>query len=128
MLLGRLCNLRRSYCLLTITDGFNKHGPSAVKGCSKGLSTNWSFHAATGPPYSVGVSPEGVVGEVIVGGERDPRKLAQLRNYRIKADEATIAKSLQGHWLEEHIFKSLRLALQSDCEAVDPRRPEGCSG
>ena len=25
-------------------------------------------------------------------------------------------------------FKSLRLALQSDCEAVDPRRPEGCSG
>ena len=26
------------------------------------------------------------------------------------------------------MFKSLRLALQSDCEAVDPRRPEGCSG
>ena len=26
------------------------------------LSTNWSFHAATGPPYSVGVSPEGVIG------------------------------------------------------------------
>ena len=38
--------------------------------------------------------------EAIVGGERDPRKLAQLRNYRIKADEATIAKSLQGHWRE----------------------------
>ena len=33
------------------------------------------------------------------------RKLAQLRNYRIKADEATIAKSLQGHWREEHIFE-----------------------
>ena len=43
--------------------------------------------------------------EAIVGGERDPRKLAQLRNYRIKADEATIAKSLQGHWREEHIFE-----------------------
>ena len=27
------------------------------------LSTNWSFHAATGPPYSVGVSPEGVIGD-----------------------------------------------------------------
>ena len=26
------------------------------------LPTNWSFHAATGPPYSVGVSPEGVIG------------------------------------------------------------------
>ena len=46
--------------------------------------------------------------EAIVGGERDPRKLAQLRNYRIKADEATIAKSLQGHWREEHIFELTR--------------------
>ena len=43
--------------------------------------------------------------EAIVGGERDLRQLAQLRNYRIKADEATIAKSLQGHWREEHIFE-----------------------
>ena len=43
--------------------------------------------------------------EAIVSGERDPRKLAQLRNYRIRADEATIAKSLQGHWREEHLFK-----------------------
>ena len=39
-----------------------------------------------------------------MGGERDPRSW-RLRNYRIKADEATIAKSLQGHWREEHIFE-----------------------
>ena len=43
--------------------------------------------------------------EAIVGGQRDPRQLAQLRDPRIKADEATIAKSLQGHWREEHIFE-----------------------
>ena len=43
--------------------------------------------------------------EAIVGGQRDPVKLAQLRDPRIKADEATIAKSLQGHWREEHIFE-----------------------
>ena len=43
--------------------------------------------------------------EAIVGGQRDPVKLAQLRDRRIKADEATIAKSLQGHWREEHIFE-----------------------
>ena len=41
----------------------------------------------------------------IVSGERDPRKLAQLRDRRIKADEATIAKPLQGHWREEPIFE-----------------------
>ena len=43
--------------------------------------------------------------EAIAGGERNPRKLARLRDPRIKADEATIARSLQGHWREEHIFE-----------------------
>ena len=43
--------------------------------------------------------------EAIVKGERDPGKLAQLRDRRTRADEATIAKSLQGHWREEHIFE-----------------------
>ena len=31
--------------------------------------------------------------------------LRRLRDRRIKADEATIARSLQGHWREEHIFE-----------------------
>ena len=43
--------------------------------------------------------------EAIVRGERDPGKLAQLRDRRIRADEETIAKSLHGHWREEHIFE-----------------------
>ena len=43
--------------------------------------------------------------EAIVGGERSPRRLARLRDPRTKADEKTIAKSLQGHWREEHIFE-----------------------
>ena len=43
--------------------------------------------------------------EAMVGGERDPRQLAKLRDGRIRADEETIAKSLRGHWREEHIFE-----------------------
>ena len=43
--------------------------------------------------------------EAIAAGERDPRKLARLRDPRTQADEATIAKSLQGHWREEHTFE-----------------------
>ena len=43
--------------------------------------------------------------EAIVGGERNPRKLARLRDPRIKADEKTIAKSLRGHWRDEHSFE-----------------------
>ena len=42
--------------------------------------------------------------EAIVRGERDPRKLAVLRDPRTRADQANIAKSLQGHRREEHIF------------------------
>ena len=43
--------------------------------------------------------------EAIVRGERSPRRLAQLRDPRIKSDEKTIAKSLRGHWRQEHIFE-----------------------
>jgi hypothetical protein len=40
----------------------------------------------------------------IVEGERDPRKLAELRNYRCKKDEEEIARALTGTWREEHVF------------------------
>ena len=40
----------------------------------------------------------------ILAGERDPEKLAQLRDYRCKPDEATIARALQGTWRDEHLF------------------------
>ena len=41
----------------------------------------------------------------IVGGERNPCRLAQLHDPRIKADEATIARSLRGHWRKERLFE-----------------------
>jgi transposase len=40
----------------------------------------------------------------ILEGERDPLKLASLRDCRIQASEHEIAKSLQGNWREEHLF------------------------
>lgn len=47
----------------------------------------------------------------IVAGERDGAKLAALRNRRVRADEATIARSLRGTWREEHVF-TLAQALE----------------
>ena len=41
----------------------------------------------------------------IIAGERNPRELAKLRNYRVKASESTIAKALHGHWRDEHLFE-----------------------
>lgn len=40
----------------------------------------------------------------VVAGERDPCKLATLRDKRLRADEATLARSLQGNWRREHLF------------------------
>ena len=48
--------------------------------------------------------------ETILAGERDPYVLAKLRNERIRASEAVIAKSLVGDYRPEHIF-TLRQSL-----------------
>ena len=42
--------------------------------------------------------------DAILAGERDPRILTQLRDWRIKASEETIMKSLVGDYREEHLF------------------------
>jgi transposase len=48
----------------------------------------------------------------IVGGERDPKQLARLRDPRIRASRETIQKSLEGNWQEELLF-DLKIALES---------------
>ena len=40
----------------------------------------------------------------IAAGERDPYKLASLRNYRCKKGVDEIAKALTGNWRSEHLF------------------------
>jgi transposase len=42
--------------------------------------------------------------DAIVDGQRDARELTKLRDPRIKADEETIRKSLEGNWRLEHLF------------------------
>jgi transposase len=42
--------------------------------------------------------------EAILSGERDPKKLSQYRDKRIKATRETIEKSLNGNWREEQLF------------------------
>jgi transposase len=47
----------------------------------------------------------------IVAGERDARKLANLRDRRCRKTEEEIAEQLSGHWREDHLF-SLQQALK----------------
>lgn len=42
--------------------------------------------------------------EAILAGERDPRKLAQLRDPRVAKSECEIAEALTGNFKEEHLF------------------------
>jgi len=50
----------------------------------------------------------------VLAGERDPHRLAALRDGRCKNSAATIAKALRGDWREEHLF-----ALAQAVELVD---------
>src|SRR6185312_17474843 len=60
----------------------------------------------------------------ILAGERNPEDLAKLRNKRIRASQATVAKSLVGDYRTEHLFtleqslKSYRhyQALMAECD------------
>jgi transposase len=58
---------------------------------------------------------DGVTGmailRAIAAGERDARKLAQLRDRRCRKTEEEIAEQLSGHWREDHLF-SLQQALK----------------
>lgn len=63
--------------------------------------------------------------EAILAGERDPQKLAALKDHRIKASREVIAKSLQGDWRPEHLFTLRQTyalwrqhqSLIADCDA-----------
>jgi len=59
----------------------------------------------------------------IVGGERDPRKLAELSDPRVHASREEIARSLEGNWRPELLF-----VLQQEVEMYDTyqRRIDEC--
>src|SRR6266540_837413 len=62
----------------------------------------------------------------ILSGERDPHRLAALRDERCKSSAVTIAKALQGDWRQEHLFAlaqavELVEAYQAKVAACDER-------
>ena len=63
-------------------------------------------HAVTDLTGSTGMS----IVRAIVDGERDPQRLAELRDPRCKKSVSQIAEHLRGHWRDEHLF-NLKMAL-----------------
>jgi transposase len=60
----------------------------------------------------------GITGQAIIrailGGERDPYKLADLKDYRIQASREEIARSLEGTWREEDLFELQQVVERYD--------------
>src|SRR6516164_3680224 len=50
-----------------------------------------------------GVTGQAII-KAILRGEHDPKKLATLRDLRVKASEEQIAQSLEGHWQPDLLF------------------------
>jgi len=50
-----------------------------------------------------GVTGQAII-KAILAGERDPHKLAQLRDRRVKASQEQIARYLEGNWQEDLLF------------------------
>jgi transposase len=83
-------------------DMLVRHASQAVQHMQKAL-TQMNLQLANVLSDLTGQTGLAII-DAILGGERDGAKLAKLRHGRIKADEATIAKSLVGDWKEEQLF------------------------
>ncbi|MCP3872942.1 MAG: IS110 family transposase [Desulfobacteraceae bacterium] len=95
--------------LLRHRDGLIKTASSHILHMQKALTQmNLQIHNVISD--ITGVTGLAII-DAILSGERNPQKLAALKNGRIKASKDTIAKSLEGDYLPEHIF-TLKQSLQ----------------
>jgi len=101
----QVCALR-SY--LRHRDMLVKSGARHVQHVQKSL-TQMNVHLHHVVSDLTGVTGLAIL-DAILAGERDPQKLAALRDRRIKASESTIAKALVGDYRPEHLF-TLKQAL-----------------
>jgi len=79
--------------------------------------------------------------DAILAGQRDPRRLAELKDWRIRASTEELALALAGHWKDDQLFvlEQARLSyahyqeqilqceerIQQQMRAVENRLPEG---
>jgi transposase len=84
----------------------------AVQHMQKAL-TEMNIQIANALSDITGVSGMKII-RAILDGERDPYRLADLKDKRVKASREEVARSLEGSWREDLLFE-LRQALNSYC-------------
>ncbi|HEV8184004.1 MAG TPA: transposase [Candidatus Angelobacter sp.] len=93
-----------------LRDRHVKEAGRAVQHMQKAL-TKMNIQLANVISDIHGVSGQAIIG-AILKGERDPYKLADLRDYRVRASREEVARSLEGNWREDVLFE-LRQAVNS---------------
>lgn len=95
----QICELRT---LIRQRDILIKSGSQHIQRMQKALTQmNVQLHKVISD--IVGETGRAII-EAIISGERDSKKLAQLKNWRIKKSTAEIAKALEGNWRKELVF------------------------
>jgi transposase len=93
-----------------LRDRHVKEAGRSVQHMQKAL-TGMNIQLANAISDLSGVSGQAIL-RAILDGERDPHKLAALRDRRIAASEEEIARSLEGIWQEDLLFE-LRQAVEA---------------
>ncbi|WP_375319089.1 IS110 family transposase [Candidatus Tisiphia endosymbiont of Oplodontha viridula] len=95
----QICELRT---LTRQRDRLTKNAATHVNRMQKALNEmNIQLHHVISD--ITGVTGMNIIKAIIVG-ERDANKLAEFRDYRIKSDEKTIVKALEGDYRKEHLI------------------------
>lgn len=96
-------DIRRVRTVWRLRDRHVQEAARAIQHMQKALTTMNIQLANTLSDIS-GVSGQAII-RAILRGERDPFKLAQLRDYRVQASEEEIARSLEGNWQQDVLFE-----------------------
>ena len=100
--------IRRVRTIWRLRDRLVKNAAQAIQHMQKALTT-MNVQVANAISDIGGVTGQKII-RAILAGERDPSKLAEMRDYRIRASKEEIARSLQGNWQEDVLFE-LRQAV-----------------
>jgi len=104
--------IRRVRTVWRLRERHVREAGRAIQHMQKALTTMNIQLANTLSDIS-GASGQAII-RAILKGERDPYQLALLRDYRVRASEEEIARSLEGNWQEEVLFE-----LQQAVDAYD---------
>jgi transposase len=100
--------IREMRTLWRLRDQHVKEASRCVQHMQKTL-TSMNVQLANAISDLSGASGQAIIG-AILEGERDPYKLAELRDRRIKASKEEVARSLEGNWQADQLF-ALRQAV-----------------